>query len=224
MKNYGLCVDWTEAVTKETVLFKVVKNILRKEVTTTTDKLGEVDVTVKNKDLQIFYHIMEELGCSNSCDYPDEGIVVKFKKSVKNSVKSRLKCCGKKGHKNDERTENSSSSLELMEEKFDYKYILNQRDSHGKSALDLALSSKNSVYSETISDCLEKAGANLVDKNSHTYTEPVCVVCMDNPSQIVFYPCLHVSICERCFEQGKLTSCTNCREEIVRTVNVNTIE
>ena len=119
------------------------------------------------------------------------------------------------------------SEIDSSDEHLEQIDPLNQRDSNGKSALDLALrrfgSNDSSEYGKIISQCLEKVGAKLIDRCSNLFVEAVCVVCMDAASQIVFYPCLHVSTCKSCFAEGRMTTCTNCRVSIMRTVQFDNL-
>ena len=47
-----------------------------------------------------------------------------------------------------------------------------------------------------------------------------CSICLTAKPNIVFFPCLHQSVCSECEEVGKLLKCLVCREKIERKVKI----
>ena len=47
-----------------------------------------------------------------------------------------------------------------------------------------------------------------------------CSVCLTAKPNILFFPCLHQSICYECEEVGKLIKCSVCREKIERKIKI----
>ena len=47
-----------------------------------------------------------------------------------------------------------------------------------------------------------------------------CSVCLSNIPNILFFPCLHQSVCSQCEEVGKLLKCSVCRKKIERKVKI----
>ena len=47
-----------------------------------------------------------------------------------------------------------------------------------------------------------------------------CSICLSEKPNILFLPCLHFSICERCEETGKLWKCSVCRKQIERKIKI----
>jgi len=41
--------------------------------------------------------------------------------------------------------------------------------------------------------------------------EIACIICMENPKNIVLLPCKHMCMCKQCYEQSALTLCPICR-------------
>ena len=68
-------------------------------------------------------------------------------------------------------------------------------------------------------------------ENEEDETEPIpvienifrteeCCVCLLNKSNILNYPCLHLSICKECEERGKFIKCVTCRKIIYRKIKI----
>lgn len=47
-----------------------------------------------------------------------------------------------------------------------------------------------------------------------------CVICLDRPREIVYLPCRHFVICEKCFTASQLRTCPLCRSPIIDTIVV----
>ena len=47
-----------------------------------------------------------------------------------------------------------------------------------------------------------------------------CSVCLTAKPNILFFLCLHQSVCSQCEEAGKLTKCPTCRERINRKIKI----
>ena len=47
-----------------------------------------------------------------------------------------------------------------------------------------------------------------------------CSVCLSSPPNILNIPCLHLSVCHKCEEIGKLLRCAVCRKKIERKVKI----
>ena len=53
---------------------------------------------------------------------------------------------------------------------------------------------------------------------SYHYNE--CVICYEEKPNILNYPCLHLSQCEACDENGKFNKCVICKEEIEYRIKI----
>lgn len=51
-----------------------------------------------------------------------------------------------------------------------------------------------------------------------------CIVCMDNPKEVVFVPCGHYSTCRSCYDQLVIKKCVMCRNMITQAVNRDQIQ
>ena len=47
-----------------------------------------------------------------------------------------------------------------------------------------------------------------------------CSICLSNIPNILFFPCLHQSVCSQCEEVGKLLKCSVCRKKIERKIKI----
>ena len=47
-----------------------------------------------------------------------------------------------------------------------------------------------------------------------------CCICFVNKPNILNYPCLHLSICKECEEEGKFINCCNCRQRVYRKIKI----
>ena len=47
-----------------------------------------------------------------------------------------------------------------------------------------------------------------------TITEPECIICFENKSNILYLECLHVCVCNSCDRKGKFTKCPICRTKL----------
>ena len=47
-----------------------------------------------------------------------------------------------------------------------------------------------------------------------------CSICLSNIPNIIFFPCLHQSVCSECEEVGKLLKCSVCRKKIERKIKI----
>ena len=47
-----------------------------------------------------------------------------------------------------------------------------------------------------------------------TITEPECIICFENKSNILYLECLHVCVCNVCDSKGKFNKCPLCRAKI----------
>ena len=45
-----------------------------------------------------------------------------------------------------------------------------------------------------------------------------CVICMDNPSNILFYDCMHICTCSECEENRPLHACPYCKTRTVEKI------
>ena len=51
-------------------------------------------------------------------------------------------------------------------------------------------------------------------KTIQTIKLPECVICYHNPPNILYYNCLHITVCNSCDQSGKLLKCPLCRTKI----------
>ena len=54
----------------------------------------------------------------------------------------------------------------------------------------------------------------LEEYPTNAYKINQCVICLTNPSNILYNPCLHVCVCSRCNDKGEFKNCPYCRENI----------
>ena len=47
-----------------------------------------------------------------------------------------------------------------------------------------------------------------------------CTICLSEIPNILFFPCLHLSVCENCEKVGNLFNCSVCRKPIIRKVKI----
>ena len=47
-----------------------------------------------------------------------------------------------------------------------------------------------------------------------TITEPECIICFENKSNILYLECLHVCVCNSCDRKGKFNKCPLCRAKV----------
>ena len=47
-----------------------------------------------------------------------------------------------------------------------------------------------------------------------TITEPECIICFENKSDILYLECLHVCVCNVCDSKGRFNKCPMCRTKI----------
>ena len=47
-----------------------------------------------------------------------------------------------------------------------------------------------------------------------TITEPECIICFENKSNILYLECLHICVCNSCDRKGKFNKCPLCRAKI----------
>ena len=52
---------------------------------------------------------------------------------------------------------------------------------------------------------------NIVKK---TISEPECIICFENKSNILYLECLHVCVCNVCDSKGRFNKCPLCRIKI----------
>ena len=57
----------------------------------------------------------------------------------------------------------------------------------------------------------EDAYCNIVKK---TITEPECIICFENKSNILFLECFHLCVCNVCDSKGRFNRCPLCRTKI----------
>ena len=47
-----------------------------------------------------------------------------------------------------------------------------------------------------------------------------CTICLSSKPNILNIPCLHLSVCHKCEEIGKLIKCSVCRKKIERKIKI----
>ena len=52
------------------------------------------------------------------------------------------------------------------------------------------------------------------------FAEDICSVCLENKTNILFLPCTHFVVCEKCEDKGKFINCIKCREKIYRKLRI----
>ena len=53
---------------------------------------------------------------------------------------------------------------------------------------------------------------------TNAYKIDQCVICLTNPSNILYNPCLHVCVCSQCDDKGEFKKRPYCREKIEETI------
>ena len=53
-----------------------------------------------------------------------------------------------------------------------------------------------------------------------SFTTDTCCICLTEKPEIVLVPCLHKSVCLKCEEKGKLTTCPTCRRKITKKIKI----
>ena len=82
-------------------------------------------------------------------------------------------------------------------------------------SLDL-LSQYQEEYDEDISDDDESPPAII----ESSFISDNCTICLTTKPNILNIPCLHVAICSKCEEIGKLLRCCVCRKKIERKIKI----
>ena len=49
-------------------------------------------------------------------------------------------------------------------------------------------------------------------------TELICIVCFENPKDIIYNPCGHYNMCNECYSKLKKKCCPTCRKDIISTL------
>ena len=52
------------------------------------------------------------------------------------------------------------------------------------------------------------------------FVSDTCCICLTEKPEIVLVPCLHKSVCLKCEEKGKLTTCPTCRRKITKKIKM----
>lgn len=68
------------------------------------------------------------------------------------------------------------------------------------------------LLKETLEAARKQRRAN--DKQKNLPDDLKCVICFENPKQVIILPCGHVCLCEECSNRI-LLSCPMCRKDIV---------
>ena len=56
-----------------------------------------------------------------------------------------------------------------------------------------------------------------------TITEPECIICFENKSDILYLECFHVCVCNVCDSKGRFNKCPMCRKKIKKTQKIRII-
>ncbi len=83
-----------------------------------------------------------------------------------------------------------------------------------KTAYDI-LSEKNTFNEE-----LSKIFSRKLKCRRSIYIDNTCIVCMENPANLMMNPCGHCKICKSCYDSTNKDHCVVCRSDIVNTTLV----
>lgn len=97
--------------------------------------------------------------------------------------------------------------IHLMTQRGRYFYSVRQRDQ-----IKIVTSSSSVSSTSSASTVLLSSVTIFEDKDS---TE--CMICMDEPKSMVFYPCGHYYCCESC--SSRVKKCPICRQAITQSIN-----
>ena len=56
-----------------------------------------------------------------------------------------------------------------------------------------------------------------------TITEPECIICFENKSDILYLECFHVCVCNVCDSKGRFNKCPMCRKKIKKNQKIRII-
>ena len=104
----------------------------------------------------------------------------------------------------------------------EYRYSFREDEDYFKEQLDNSFNEIRIEMTTTFYLNLTDENNNLDDDDIETIMPPIqnvfeddnCLVCLENKPNIIFSPCNHFVVCEKCDEKGKFISCIKCREEI----------
>ena len=78
----------------------------------------------------------------------------------------------------------------------------------------------NLVDLNNLDDEDEDEDEEILPPTQNVFEDDNCLVCLENKPNIIFNPCNHFVICEKCDEKGKFINCVKCREKICNKLKI----
>lgn len=72
-----------------------------------------------------------------------------------------------------------------------------------------------SLALKMVEDCVNTKNRNMLNTLDKIYKEPTCLICLENPTSVIFIKCGHQATCETCSEKLEKKQCPVCRGNIV---------
>jgi len=72
------------------------------------------------------------------------------------------------------------------------------------------------AYERQVKNVLER----IEKAKEHLEEEKLCVICRENPKEVLIMPCRHLCVCKECGNRVELTRCPLCREVIAERISV----
>ena len=97
-----------------------------------------------------------------------------------------------------------------------------------KFLLFCSLDTLTEYEAEQVEDLYDEGDDDEGYQDNQSFQPPIeipfvsdnCSVCLTAKPNILFFPCLHQSVCNECEEVGKLLKCSVCREKIERKIKI----
>ena len=111
----------------------------------------------------------------------------------------------------------------------EYRYFFREDEDDFKEQLDNSFNEiKIEMRTTFYLNLIDENNLNDVDDDVEEITPPTqnvfeddnCLVCLENKPNIIFCPCNHFVVCEKCDEKGKFINCVKCREEICKKLKI----
>jgi hypothetical protein len=156
----------------------------------------------------------------------------KYEVNVSNDFADSLDIATDDAPLRDEENNNSTSQLqvELYQAKYALSAVMKERDDL-KAELSkipplfreddsLALEHKSLQELQAYERQLKNALERIERAKQNLEEEKLCVVCRENPKEVLMMPCRHLCVCKDCGHRVELTRCPLCREVIAERLTV----
>ena len=83
------------------------------------------------------------------------------------------------------------------------------------------LKSLNDFELENLQNKLQN-NLSIINKtiNNKLKSNKLCIICLENPKTILFYPCNHLVCCKMCGKDGRIKKCPVCNKKIDKKMTV----